>query len=436
MIRLWIFILVHFFFCVQYDYRDILMIMIQNVSHIEKEFLLKSALQNEQPVRFHGVSTAGTGVIKTVEREALCITLLDTIDNACFSICERLTGYFDCHGKTYAFESTVRDSRDREVRIDVPSHLIRSLQRKFIRVRKPRDVQVLFRLPNEDINLSYPVCPEYISIDELDLSSDFRGKTLPEVIARFKRDIALRSSENTIIMFRTRKPSRFEEVLISETGKVLFIPSTSSTLPKVDPYPEGRIITEQTEETFEDPNFFVEGSHFEKLLVEKKNQGISSEIWCPVVYYQYVVGYIFISNRNGESFDITMVDYLWDFSRILAWYLKETGYFSEEAEPVKAPGHEPHILDMSPGGMLFSLPRTEIRTPIREGSAFSLDITTTKRSDPISCSARVIRRFEEPDSITYGTSFLNLSAQDMMSLYEILYRRPYQSGENIGFESS
>ncbi len=410
--------------------------MIQNVSHIEKEFLFKSVVQNEHPVRFHGVSTAGTGVIRDYNRDGVCVTLLDTIDNACFSVCERIIGYFDCHGKTYAFESTVRDTRDRDIRLDCPHQLIRSLQRKFIRVKKPRDVQVLFRLPNEDINLSYPVCPEYISIDEIELSSNFRDKTLPDVINRFKKDVALRSSENTIIMFRTQKPSRFEEELVSKTGKVLFIPSTSSTLPKTDPYPEGRIITESIEESFEDPNYFIEGSHFEKLLNEKQKLGISSEIWCPIVYYQYVVGYIYISNKNGDSFDIGMVDYLWDFTRILAWYLKETGYFSVESEPKRAPGHEPKILDMSPGGVLFSLPRSEIRTPIREGSLFSIEIQMKKREEPICCSARVVRRFEEEESITYGTSFVNLSAQDMMNLYEVLYRRPYQSGENLGFENA
>lgn len=409
--------------------------MIQNVSPIEREFLFKSAVQNEQPVRFHGVSTVGTGVFTLVDRSFLSFTLISTIDDACFSICERIMGYFDCHGKTYAFETVVRETREKEFKVDVPTRLIRSLQRKFIRVKKPRDVKVQFRLPNEDINLSYPVCPEYISIDDLDLSSDFRGKTLPEVIARFKRDVALRSSENTIIMFRTQKPVRFEEKLISETGKVLFIPSTESSLPKNDPYPEGRIITESLEETFEDPNFFIEGSHFEKLLIEKKTSGISSEIWCPIVYYQYVVGYIYVSNRNGDSFDITMVDHLWDFSRILAFYLKETGYISKEEKQVQAPGHSAHILDMSPGGMLFSLPRSEIRTPIREGSIFSIEIQLRKRSAPIICSARVIRRFEETKSMTYGTSFLNLSAQDMITLYETLYRSPYKQGENVGYEN-
>ena len=410
--------------------------MIQNVSHIEKEFLFKSVVQNEHPVRFHGVSTAGTGVIRDYGRNALSVTLLDTMDNTCFSICERIIGYFAGHGKTYAFETTVRDARDRDVRLDCPNQLIRSLQRKFIRVKKPRDIQVLFRLANEDINLSYPVCPEYISIDEIELTSNFRDRTLPDVINRFKKDVSLRSSENTIIMFRTKTPARFEEKLVSKTGKVLFIPSTASTLPKSDPYPEGRIITEAIEETFEDPNYFIEGSHFEKLLRDKQNQGISSEIWCPIVYYQYVVGYIYIANRNGESFDIGMVDYLWDFSRILAWYLKDTGYFSTEVEQKQVPGHEPRILDMSPGGMLMSLPRTEIRTPIREGSLFSVEIQMKKRDAPIVCSARVIRRFEEPDAITYGTSFVNLSAQDMMGLYEVLYRRPYQSGENLGFEKA
>ena len=107
--------------------------MIQNVSQIEKEFLIKTVLMNEQPVRFHGISTAGTGLITMMDRSMLAVTLTNTLDDNCFSICEHITGYFDCHGHTYAFESTIRDIKERQLRIDPPVRLLRSLQRKFVR---------------------------------------------------------------------------------------------------------------------------------------------------------------------------------------------------------------------------------------------------------------------------------------------------------------
>jgi len=406
--------------------------MIQNVSQIEKEFLIKTIVQNEQPVRFHGVSTAGTGLITTLERTEMCATLLDTLDDSCFAIFEHVTCYFDCHGKTYAFESTIRDSTQKSLRLDPPLQLLRSLQRKYIRVKKPKDINVVFHLDHEDIRLDYPVCPEYISVENCAKESEFSGKSFPELVASFKQEVSTRCTNSTIIMFRNKKADLFEEQLISKTGKVLFIPSTGSVLPKKDPYPEGRIITEELEETFEDPNFFIEGTKLSKIMAAKKRTGVSSEIWCPIVYFQYVVGYIYVADHTGEAFDISMVDYLWDFSRILAFQLRQTGYFKLETGTAIDPGHKARVIDMSPGGMLLSIPRSEIRTPIREGSVFGVDISLGKKG--VSCSARVIRRYEETDEISYGTSFLNLSPSDVMNLYEFLYRRPFNENDPIAYE--
>ncbi|HNY15993.1 MAG TPA: PilZ domain-containing protein [Treponemataceae bacterium] len=406
--------------------------MIQCVSQIEKEFLIKTIADNAQPIRFHGISSAVTGRITDIGRSTLGVTLLDTFGNSGFSICEHLTGYFDFHGKTYAFESTIRDSSGGELSIDPPVKLLRSLQRKYVRVKRPRGVAVKLSLANEDISLDYPICPEYVSVEKEPEKNEFSGKKLADMIALFQAELSARNAEQTIIMFRSRKPDRFEEELVTATGKVLFIPSTSASLPKTDPYPEGRVITETLEETFEDPNYFVEGSKFDGILTEKRADGITSEIWCPIVFYQYVVGYIYAGSRSGDSFDITMVDYLWDFSRILAYRLKETGYFKGGESKAKNPGHSARILDMSPEGMLIALPMDEIRTPIKEGSFFSVEIATQKTT--VRCTAKVMRRFEENDTRCYGTSFCGLSSQDIMTLYQFLYRRPFANDDPLAYE--
>lgn len=406
--------------------------MIQHVSQIEKEFLIKTVVKNEQPVRFHGLSTAGTGLITMIDRTMMDVTLIDTFDNSGFSVCEHLTGYFDCHGTTYAFETTVRECQQKTIRIDHPVKLMRSLQRKYVRVRKPKDVQVLFHLANEEIHLDYPICPEYISVDEISSDTCNTGDKLTDLICSFKERIADKCTDNTIIMFRTKKPDTFEEELITNTGKVLFIPSTSSVLPKNDPYPDGRIVTEVIEEQFEDPDYFLTGSKFEKLLKEKKERGITSEIWCPIVYYQYVVGYIYVADSGTKSFDISMVDYLWEFSRVLAFQLKKTGYFASNTKSTVPFRHKARILDMSPGGMLIALPQTEIRTPIKEGSIFAVEITLGDKT--VQCSAKVTRRFEEKDCVTYGTTFINLSREDMVALYEFLYRKPFDEHDTHAYE--
>lgn len=406
--------------------------MIQSVSAIEKEYLIKTVAQNEQLVRFHGISTIGTGLITEIDRTTLGVNLIGTFDNIPFSICEHLTGYFNCHGKTYAFETTVRNSKNNELRIDPPVRLLKSLQRKYVRVKKPRDIEVLFHLSNEDIVLDYPVCPEYVSVELGAQYQSSKDMQIPELVNAFRNELSSRGIDSNIVMFRTRKPERFEEELVSKTGKILYIPSTESGLPGKDPYQEGRIITRSIEEQFEDPNYFVEGSRFDRLLLEKKTEGIGSEIWCPILYYQYVVGYIYVRNSGTDSFEISMVDYLWDFSRILAYRLKETGYFSGGQGKTEYRKHKACILDISPGGMLISIPKKEINTPIRENSLFSVDIHPG--NGHIACSARVARRYDDKDSVSYGTIFTNLSSNDLMTLYEFLYRRPYTNNDPLAYE--
>jgi hypothetical protein len=150
------------------------------------------------------------------------------------------------------------------------------------------------------------------------------------------------------------------------------------------------------------------------------------------VYYQYVVGYVYAAHTGGESFDVSMVDRLWDFSRILASELKKTGYFDSETKVTETRAHKPEILDMSPGGMLITLPERDIRTPIKEGSTFTTNISFGKKA--VQCAARVVRRYEGKDVISYGTTFLDLAPQDIMNLYEFLYRRPYTNDDPVAYE--
>lgn len=408
--------------------------MVQHVTQIEKEFLIKSALEHQHPLRFHGLSTAISGFITGLDRHEMIISVTETAEIHHFALFEHITGYFDLHGTTYAFDTTIRSITSKELVVDNPQKLLKSLQRKFVRVRKPQDVHVLINLANEDIQLDYPVCNEYASVDPGETVQPFLGKTLQETISKFKQSIQDKVSSETIIMFRTRKPENFEEILITKTGKILYIPSTTATLPKTDPYPEGRLITEKIEEEYEDPDYFITGSKFERLLKDKKDRGITSEIWCPVVYFQYVVGYVYVANsgKNAMSFDIEMVDYLWEFTRVLAWQLKHSGYFDSGAVIRETPKHKAEIIDMSPGGMLIALPKNEIRVPVKEGSVFSVQISL--RQQTVSCVAKVTRRFDNKDTLSYGTTFLNLGPEDMILLYEFLYRKEFCTDDPLAYE--
>jgi len=408
--------------------------MVQEASPIEKEFLIKTVVMNEHRVRFHGITTTATGIITVMDRNRLSVRILDTFNDEVFSPFEHLTGYFDCHGRTYAFQTTVRESAQNVLSLDPPEKLLKSLQRNYVRIRFPRTISANFSLANEEIRLDYPICPEYLSFDDESQFSETGVTSILGFINSFKEQAQLRSTANTIVMFRTKKPSCYEEELISRTGKVLYIPSTSSGLPKIDPYPEGRIITEGLEEKFESPDYFVTGSRFDSLLAEKKRKGIVSEIWCPILYYQYVIGYVYLANRDNASFDLAMIEFAWDFSRVLAYQLKKTGYFQHETKKRDPIVHQPNIVDISPGGMLISLPKNDIRTPVKEGCIFKVCVNMGKSK--FSGTAKVLRRFEDTKNYFFGTSFINLPPEQIMALYEALYGHPYSVNDPMAHEKS
>lgn len=402
--------------------------MQSDVILVEKDFLLKATIEQKKTVRVHALGFSCPGILLPIQREFLGLQLQQN-ESVMPSLFEHLTIYFDFSKVTYAFDTVVRKLESNTIKLDIPKRLRRSLKRKYIRVKTPRDVKTIFHLANEEIKLDYPVCDEYSSISQTIASSEYDIRNLNTLIQSFKKKIAPQSTEDKVIMFRTRQPETLEETIITKTGKVLYIPSTSSPLPKHDPYPEGRIVTEEIEETFEKPDYFIEGSEFEKKLKEKQENGINSEIWCPIVFYQYVVGYIYVANtgREAVSLDINMVDYTLEFSRVLAYFLNKTGYFktdNEKPEPLK---HAAKIIDMTPEGMLMALPQNEIKAPIKEGTIFSMQISLKDKH--ISCSGKVMRRYVQADTVCYGISFMNLSPEEVIKLHEYLYHRPYSEGD-------
>lgn len=406
--------------------------MLQEASPIEKEFLVKSAILAESPVRFHGLTTTAKGSIIALDREKVSIRMLEIVDGTGFSLFEHLTGYFDCHGKTYAFHTIVREINKQIVIMDAPARLMKSLQRRYIRVKAPKTINTSFSLANEEIRLDYPECPEYLSFEDEAQFERIESSSIFELINSFKKQAQIRSTGSTIIMFRTQKPTSFEEELVSKTGKVLYIPSTSSGLPKNDPYPEGRIITERLEESFEAPDYFLNGSRFDKILLDKKIKGIVSEIWCPILYYQYVVGYIYLVNRENTSFDIAMIDFAWEFSRVLAFQLQKTGYFRHETQKKDPIIHKPHIIDMCPGGMLISMPKSDLRTPVKEGCIFKIAMNVEDKE--FTGTAKVLRRYEDALSYSFGTSFMKIAPDHLIALYEKLYHHPYSIDNPLAYE--
>jgi hypothetical protein len=218
-------------------------------------------------------------------------------------------------------------------------------------------------------------------------------------------------------MYKDRGPADFAEEMAARVGRILYAPSTLGPLPQSDPYVAGRIITQEMAEDFEGAATVAMGSKLSAYLRGRAAEGLKSGIWCPVVYYHYAVGVVHIANGpdRPRALDFGAVDLAWEFSRILAWFLKRHGYFAQSAT-ASAPKRG-SVIDASPSGLLAVLP---VGGPkIEQGSVLRLRLSLKGKN--IVCSGKVARRYNEGGMSFCGIAFMDLSAQDMAALSLGLY---------------
>ncbi|MFW6344581.1 MAG: PilZ domain-containing protein, partial [Sediminispirochaetaceae bacterium] len=166
----------------------------------------------------------------------------------------------------------------------------------------------------------------------------------------------------------------------------------------------------------------------QRYVKQKVEKGVFSEIYCPVVYQNYVVGYVYLANRSGESapFSLKTLDFAVEFSYILAFTLKKHGYFSSEKKAVKE--FYPEIVNVSGSGVLFAYPSGELTAAIGVYTDLELYFHINKRK--IKIGSRVMRKYEAGGHVFFGVQFLEMEPEDFRFLFDYVYGRPYTDSDD------
>ncbi|TFG84679.1 MAG: PilZ domain-containing protein [Spirochaetales bacterium] len=394
--------------------------MANYITFIEKEFIFNQLIRNSGRMLLFGTGKNAACTVNSYNKNYLILEGIGD-ETARFAAWEPVSVYIGYQGQRLMFTSKVVHIDGARINIAFPEKLVKAPQRKSVRVSPPHDLQLEFFLQNDRIHMDCPESLEYLEIEIPEISEGFDTSSLNTLLASFSEKAGARYSINGVVMFgKGRKPESVEERVISQLGRVLLVTSTKSPLPSIDPYPEGRIITQKAADAYEGPSIFLEGSDLEKRRQEKSKQGIISELYCPILYYQYVVGYVYVMNNDSKKvcLDFRAVDFAWEFSRILAYNLRALGYFrsAEEYEPLP---HVPAVFDLSTGGCLFMLPKSSSKAKLKQSAIIDLRIGNGESS--LSCKGRVIRRFDDKQYDYYGVSFVNMTTESIDFLRRILY---------------
>jgi hypothetical protein len=396
------------------------------IDRVEREFILVTAAESKTEARLRA---AGRSLkCRVVAAEGGKIGFETGGTTASFAPREKVSVCFDFRGQAVAFDAPVIKTASGLLELGIPESMYRSLSRRWARVNKPKNLSVDFLLQDAELNLDCPESEEWVDVELPELRAGLDSSNLSALVESFKAKASLIASEGRVIMYKDRGPSDIAEEMAARIGRILYVPTTLGALPQSDPYPAGRIITRAMAEEFEGPSAAAQGSKLSAYLHARAAEGLSSGLWCPVVYYRYAVGVVHIANGRDRprALDFDSVDLAWEFSRILAWFLKRHGYFAQSATG-SAP-KKGSVIDASPSGLLAALP---VGGPkIEQGSVIRLRLCLKDKS--IVCTGKVARRYNEGGMSFCGIAFMDLTAQDMAALSIGLYGEEEELPEGGG----
>jgi c-di-GMP-binding flagellar brake protein YcgR len=399
------------------------------VGRIEKEFLFNALFEEKIPImyirdrteyRFKLDQKAGEELVLRPERP------LGKLKNH-----EKLPFKFNYRGQVIDFTAELLAQKEELIYFKTPATLYKNLDRNYLRVDAPSDIKILFTFRGDRYNLAFPKVSEYESISVNDLTKNLDPRNLTGLIKQIAGMLSNFADGYKIINFKDKKPETIEEKVVSETGKTLFIPSTVGFLPKTDPYPKKRIVTEELfhrylETTGIGSKFLEENTA--RFLKNKFNDGIYSDAWVPILFHEYVIGYIhiWIDKQGKLPFNFSVLDNVYQYAKVLAFGLKENGYF--EHGKVENQPFEGRVLDISASGLLFAYPLgSSLLATLLVDSELTVTIETSNRT--ITVLGKIVRRFKDRNAGYLGCRFMNMVPEDTRFLFEHLYGRQIDDTE-------
>ena len=159
-----------------------------------------------------------------------------------------------------------------------------------------------------------------------------------------------------------------------------------------------------------------------RFVKNKYDSGVLSDLWVPVLFQEYVIGYIHVWIDKGgiKPFDYAAIDMLYQFSAIISHSLKINGFF--ESGKLKNTPFYGNVIDISASGLLLVYPQTPMAASLQPDCELSIELITPRRK--VSTNAKITRRYNDNTQWYFGIRFLDMAPEDARFLFEFISGKP------------
>jgi len=394
------------------------------IKRIEKDFLLKVLFDEQIPVMYIKEQTQYVLTVEKPTKGQMFFNVDRPIEG--LKARKKLDLLFDYRGQVIIFNVEVTTFKDTHIITAEPEALYKNLDRSFSRVSTPQDLEVNFTFDGDRYSLTYPKISEYEPLEQGELGSSINPRNLSELVDQIALWIKGYASGYKLVIFRDVKPTTTEERMLAETGKAFYLPSTQGNFSVTDPFPKKRIITEDIFRRYLESTGvgleFVDDT-IERFIEQKNKSSILSDLWVPILFQEYVVGYIHIwtTSEGMPPFDYGVIETMYQYSKILAYSLKLNGYF--DSGKLKNDPFEGKIVDISASGLLFTYPNSPFSMTLMPESELATQLITEHRT--INTKSKIVRRYKDNANGYFGCRFIGMEPEDLRFLFEYIYGKTF-----------
>ncbi|MFO8065447.1 MAG: PilZ domain-containing protein [Spirochaetota bacterium] len=398
--------------------------MSREIRRIEKEFILKNAIEKHLPLEVHYNRNRYGYIPASMTEDQLVV---HAAGESGLSVAPNsvVTVFLRFRGQVITFKTKVMDSKADALVLEQPDVMYRDLTRGFERILHPEGIGVSFMVQGTKFDLSYPTSENYDPVDEPSFDPGFDPGQISELLKTFREKASRYASDNKIVMFRERKPHTFQERVVARSGKILILPFPNSDLSNLPKDVRERVLDQ--DETVEvekrtGGETFTTLDTIRQTVKGLNDREIWEELYCPILFREYVIGYLYLlkSGRDVTRFDSAAIEFVLQLSRILAYSLKVNGYFREQS--VEETYDAAELIDISGSGVLFSYPVDGPSLSLYE----DIDLRIQLEDEEIPATGRVMRKHRDSGRIYFGVQFTKIDTEGMSHLFDRLYGTEYR----------